>query len=593
MRFLVFIFLLNLSAVFAQTSDRKIDPAVWMKSVDQLELEVQWDGKHPEGLKEIERLARLEVLNNQDPIHDSIVLLQVAKEYCFHNELYSEELFRELKLLALYSGYLSDGDLEALNSKVGDVYYRFGNFELAKDFFEKSLTYNPAGGTSYVNGRIGRCFLDMGNFDLATLYFRKAYAVSTNNSDRVSNLNSLGFTEYLNKDFDKADYYYQRALGLFSQEHQNIDSIQYYIIQSNLASVYLASGEFDKGQEKLERIISRCKDRFKRYTWFEIEVYQKLVNHLIEIKASGEVGAVIQNLRNIFRYSGTDNVKLNYLESELYYALLCKGSEDVRTAFSKYDVARKEYQTYLNENRVIIGKMQYDLFTEQLNDSKASLDLKNSFEKNLQKTNKRLVVATLIASGLLILAVILSFWYIRQKRGEQSRKEDLLKLKEDLLAEKERATELQAEVYREELKNKKYELSQLLGEAELHSDLYDEIHGRLGKLRVNGGDEGGEIAQLLQFIKSIGKTDEINHLISNNPELIDVRFKERIEKQFPDLSASELQIVVFVKLRLSNKEMAQIKNVETSSIRIFKSRLKKKMNIPKDESLSDYIEGLK
>ena len=592
MKLLVVILLFLTSGIYAQNNERIVNLEEWNNAVNFLRENAEWQDADSASIVVVESLIRAELLGHENPIHDSLLLLNLIREYCYSNGFSHEELYRELKLLGLYSPYLTHQESEELTRKAGEVYYIFGDYELAKEFFKKSLSYHNLKVESYLLGRIGRCFLDLKNLDSALIYYEHALMLSKNETERIGNANSVGYTSFLNRDYKKANKYYQKALDLFSKNHESIDSIQYFIVQSNLASLKLETGYIEEGVHKLESIAYLNSLFLKKYKWYAKEIYRKLVDHYIEVKDCHNSEKYLSKLREIFKDAPNNSGLILYLESEARSALLCNKTTEARKAFILYEKKRKEYQAHVDKQRMMMGKMQYDLFSEQLRNNQESLELKNAFEVSLKKTNARLIWVTIIVVCLLLMVASFSIWYVRNKRSVRFRKEALLKLNSDLLVEKERTAELKVEIFNEELKNKKYELSQLLGTAELHSDLHNEIQNRLEKIRLAHSDENGEIAQLLQFVKSIGKTEEINKLIFNSPDLIDGKFKERIEKQFPELSRGEMQMVIFIKLRLSNKEMAQIKNVESGSIRIFKSRLKKKLNVPADLTLSEFINTL-
>ncbi|MFT5777976.1 MAG: DNA-binding NarL/FixJ family response regulator [Crocinitomicaceae bacterium] len=161
-----------------------------------------------------------------------------------------------------------------------------------------------------------------------------------------------------------------------------------------------------------------------------------------------------------------------------------------------------------------------------------------------------------------------------------------------MLQEKERTSILQIEVSQKDLENRKLELSGMLQTADRNSSLFEEVNARLINLREQDGDVKEDITQLLQFMRAMSKTDELNTLIEQNSDIIDGKFKERVERQFPKLSKNDLQLMVLMKLGLSTKEIAQLKNVEPASIRIFKHRLKTKLNLTVDVDLYTFINEL-
>ncbi|MBU2912872.1 MULTISPECIES: 7TM diverse intracellular signaling domain-containing protein [Reichenbachiella] len=67
-------------------------------------------------------------------------------------------------------------------------------------------------------------------------------------------------------------------------------------------------------------------------------------------------------------------------------------------------------------------------------------------------------------------------------------------------------------------------------------------------------------------------------------------FFERIEKNYPMLSQNDLKICAFMKMKLSNKEMAQILNVTKKAIEQSKRRMRKKIGLESDCDLLEYLE---
>jgi len=254
MKLLVVILLFFTSGIYAQNNERIVNLEEWNNAVNFLREKSEWQDADSASIVVVESLIRAELLGHENPIHDSLLLLNLIREYCYSNGFSHEELYRELKLLGLYSPYLTHQESEELTRKAGEVYYIFGDYELAKEFFKKSLSYHNLKVESYLLGRIGRCFLDLKNLDSAMIYYEHALMLSKNETERIGNANSVGYTSFLNRDYKKANKYYQKALDLFSKNHESIDSIQYFIVQSNLASLKLKTGYIEEGVHKLESI---------------------------------------------------------------------------------------------------------------------------------------------------------------------------------------------------------------------------------------------------------------------------------------------------------------------------------------------------
>ena len=80
-------------------------------------------------------------------------------------------------------------------------------------------------------------------------------------------------------------------------------------------------------------------------------------------------------------------------------------------------------------------------------------------------------------------------------------------------------------------------------------------------------------------------------LLQNNLEIVGSDFNERIKQQFPDLSKSEIELLSFIKLRLSNKQIAIQRDTSPNTINVALHRLKTKCNFDSTNDLKNYVEG--
>ena len=95
----------------------------------------------------------------------------------------------------------------------------------------------------------------------------------------------------------------------------------------------------------------------------------------------------------------------------------------------------------------------------------------------------------------------------------------------------------------------------------------------------------------------------INELKQNSSAKIwdefELRFKEvhsefynKLHEKFPDLSPNEIKICAFLRLNMSTKEISSITYQSVKSINMARFRLRKKMNIDREENLITLITQL-
>ena len=523
-----------------------------------------------------------------EPVRDSLIKIRIKESYFYNSGDGVSSIKNWLKLISKYSNYSTKEELEAAHRKVAESYFGTKNYLISQHFFEKSLSLDNEKVRSYVNARIGSLHIIQGDLDAALEYYHRAVNTAQNAQDRQGHLNSLGYVYYLRKEYKLSGEYYDKALKHFSGNLEKLDSIQYYIVQSNMASLSFALDDFEKGISHLQRIEQG--DYLKGGSeWFELEVYFKFIEAYVDKGNCTQARKYWDKHQMVLPDDKYDRNHLKSLEALMRIQQQCGGGDRTQT-LNTYVKRFQEIEKYERQRMNVVENIQRTIYEEQLMLAANNLKLKEDSKDLLEVSNsrlKRLVWISVIGFILIIAILVMA---IVQRRGRQKRKESFLRLREDLLTEKENSAHLKIKMAQQEVENQKLELSQMLNAIDKNSSLFDGVLERLGNIRNKEGNVSEDISQLMQFIRSMSRSDEMNDLIEKNAELVGAGFKDKIETRYPNLTSSELQLVVLIKLGLSTKEMAQLKNVEPSSIRIFKHRLKTKLNLNKNDDLTTFIQ---
>lgn len=75
-------------------------------------------------------------------------------------------------------------------------------------------------------------------------------------------------------------------------------------------------------------------------------------------------------------------------------------------------------------------------------------------------------------------------------------------------------------------------------------------------------------------------------------ETIHPLFFEKLKTQHPDLTYADLKHCAYMRINLSNKDVANLLNINTQSVIMAKYRLKKKFKLKKEDSLSNFIHSV-
>ena len=88
--------------------------------------------------------------------------------------------------------------------------------------------------------------------------------------------------------------------------------------------------------------------------------------------------------------------------------------------------------------------------------------------------------------------------------------------------------------------------------------------------------------------RNLNNTDDWN-LFEEAFNNADKDFLKKVKTLHPSLTSNDLRLCAYLRLNLSSKEIAPLLNISNRSVEVKRYRLRKKMELPHDSSLSDYI----
>lgn len=206
-----------------------------------------------------------------------------------------------------------------------------------------------------------------------------------------------------------------------------------------------------------------------------------------------------------------------------------------------------------------------------------------------------------IASVLFLLLAVVIYFYI--SRNRQSEKEKLKRAEErNQFNEMQKAiVDMEIKVIQNENANlhKRLEIKRkdLINNAlwigqqrDFLEDLYSDIH----ELRALD-----DITTIKEGIFSIEKkimdkkafSHEMNELYSQ-VEVLHKDYSVILHERFPDLTEQERRLATLLRLGFSTKELASIMSITPKSVEVCRYRLRKKLNLKRDENLIQFIKSL-
>ncbi len=168
----------------------------------------------------------------------------------------------------------------------------------------------------------------------------------------------------------------------------------------------------------------------------------------------------------------------------------------------------------------------------------------------------------------------------REKMMEKTLRE--LELKE--LENKQQLMRFNNEKLRQDIENKNREL----GISTMSLIKKNEFLNSIKKELQNSPDSKSLKSVIKIIDRNLNNSDDW-HLFEEAFNNADKDFLKKIKSEHPSLTSNDLRLCAYLRLNLSSKEIAPLLNISPRSVEVKRYRLRKKMNLKHESSLSDYI----
>jgi hypothetical protein len=332
----------------------------------------------------------------------------------------------------------------------------------------------------------------------------------------------------------------------------------------------------------------------------DVDVEANCYGLLSELAYLNNDYASVQNLLNkALVNANSTKSEQPILLSKIYYGLsqLYKKKNDFKLAFEYQEKYTEAYNKFIEleqqkNNQLLDAKYEFKKKNEQIT-------LLN--EKN--KLNARQKYFLFGITALLLLSLIFMYrsYHFRLKFSKQQQnllqaRAQELKLETALLEEKaklktEEASRLQIE--KKLIEAQKNQMQNELVAGNLQVEHKNEVLQNLKEKLFSEEINDKTIHNLARIINQEIRLDKDFDSIKNNFRDIQPEFIEKLQLQGNNkLTSLDLKYCSYVKLNLSSKQMATLLNVEPTSIRMSKYRLKQKLNLNKEEDLYAFLYSL-
>jgi ligand-binding sensor domain-containing protein len=178
--------------------------------------------------------------------------------------------------------------------------------------------------------------------------------------------------------------------------------------------------------------------------------------------------------------------------------------------------------------------------------------------------------------------------YLQQLQYEEKQKQIIALHNLEIEKNEKAIIKLQNEKLANEVFLKKKELA----DASMHlierEDALARVKEELQKLYKKTGNNH-DVKNALQLITGLEKSKSDWDQFASHFDEINNDFTKKLKAKFPDLTHSDLKVCVYLQLNLSSKEIAQLMNITVRGVEMSRYRIRKKLQIPTEETLTDFL----
>jgi len=480
----------------------------------------------------------------------------------------------------------------------------------ASQALKLSQQINFKKGIAYANFRLSTVFIHF-EFDFVENLALQALELAKEMDDSILMArvyNTLGLLKRNLKLNEDALSYYNQSLNIYLRQNQ--DSVA-AAIYSNLGELHSEIHDDSLSLSYYRKALD-INRKTKNYSWMTIN-YLNIGSYLIEHGKPEEGFDYIQQGMAIAEEHGFNRLyPYLYINYSNYYSLMGDEQQAIYYANKTLQSAR-DNDNKLQELEALINLKEEYLKISEINKANQYLEeiitVKDSInkhkrlkeldllelrykfeeERNEQELDTALLKAKLYRNELTIVLIILVagvviftlvFLFVTQ-RSKIRRK--TLEQKNTLLEKEKLSKDL-------EFKNK--ELTTNVLYLLKKNEFISGISKKLKTINFDSFDKDeNTIGQIIS---------ELDKSISNdNWEDFEVRFQEvhvgfynHLSKEFPTLTPNELRLCAFLRLNMTSKEIADITLQSSDSIKTARYRLRKKLNLDRDDNLVTFLTKL-
>ncbi|MEQ6169088.1 MULTISPECIES: tetratricopeptide repeat protein [unclassified Ekhidna] len=401
-------------------------------------------------------------------------------------------------------------------------------FEALKMFEAINADHRKA--TTYT--KLATVFIDEGKLEAAYDFLDRAGTIHVKAKflyGQAEILNRYGMLYSKTGSYDSAIYYFEKSIAL-GKKINDIDGIAKS--HSELADVYLKQGDIEKAEDILVRGLEYAR-KTNSHKWLK-EIYKGL--HL------------------------TAREKGNLSRSIDYYDRYIQEKDSILNEQTLNNITRLETELAITEQkRQLEAKEGEIIILEQ--------------EAEIQKTRFIILVILVIAIVIVGILIVRNRQLAAQRKAEKAEKE--------------------ADRIKHELEFKNRELVSYTVNFLQKNQLFEELTELITDLKKRSpNDMRKDLIAMERTVNKHLQVDKDWEDFKLRFENLHTGFFDSLLEHQPSLTGNDLKLCALIKMNFSIKETADMMGISTESVKTARYRLKKKLELPTETTVNDFLNSL-
>ena len=479
------------------------------------------------------------------------------------------------------AGYLFDAT--EVSMVLGNIYLSQGIYFKAyknyQDCLEIALQENYSTITPHLYNNLGVLFLRLKNYEEASKYFHQAYDLFINQGDQYhiahSMLNLASIREIEGEE-EKAIKGYLDGIRLFMELKSWVNIAGTYDV---IAAIYINKGDYLQAENYLNQALHILENNSNTFIGPSAIYRTSIYSHAARMALfSKDIPKSLSYARASFKLSLENSFQENIAQnskllSEIFE--LHKQSDSALFYYKSYVQYQDSLQKDAKLKELAQHKMEREFEKSLRNYELEKLAIKSEHLRT-EYLYKGLILIILMSVAILILL----FLNQKSKTAKAQLKKDKLEMEKNHLN--------QEIIYKnKELTTK---MIYLIEKNEFIASIARKLDGirkyvkRDEKLRIM-------VQQIINELKQ--------NISSKTWDEFEIRFMEvheefyqSLNETYPGLTPNEKKLCAFLRLNMTSKEISAITHQSVKSINTARFRLRKKMQIPRDENLISFLANL-